>query len=963
MLRWGQNSRIGASVCLLLGLLLTAITGKGQRPFVREYWLNEGATPIHTNAIAQDWGGYIWVGTDDGLYRFNGSSFVHFQDSVNAPVTALGCSGSTVWVGYKNGAIAQASEERTVRIIRKAGKEEKAITGISTLGNGDILATTEDELFFVNTQAVYSVSHSPVLPEGYYYTLLPVSPFQALLASDEGLTRFVFAHGKWHASTITGGQGLPDPILRVIKPIPNSSLYWLGTQQGGIALHSAMTGKVWVPAYAGDWIWGQVNDILPVSKDKAYVVSETGYLLELSLTDSLHVSIKQDLNSGKVLKRLLADKTGNLWCATNENLLKISLPYAGYLPLQAPYRLHLLTAMACDHNGNLWLAQDNLLYQKKAGDTNTTPKLIAKAPSGITSLFVDMRNGVWAGTLGNGLWHMPPDAGSLTQVQVDGLKNENILSIAGTKNSLWIASLSGVLEITYPDKEAAQAVLRHHTKESGIGTDYVYQIYPDRKGRIWLATDGAGVSIYDGKEFHTWGTDMGIKVAYAITEDAQGDIWAATLEKGLFCFHAGAWKHYGREEGLQDPTISSLSVTGSGMVVAVNKQGIDQWYPNSKMFRHYNRRLGLDIDSTSPVLNCIARDDAGNVYVPFEHGIIKLNNNAAHFDIRPDVRIAQAALFMAPLSESRHRFASNENNLTFFFDELNYSNPDPVNYRYKLEGYNNSWVPTADNRVTFPKLPPGNYTFRLQGSLNQHFVQSGEATYTFHIDLPLWRRTWFVVLCVSLLSGLAWYLIRLRDRHVNSLMRLRQERLAFEYEHLKTQVNPHFLFNSLNTLTGLIEDGGQEAAAMYTQQLSDLYRNMLVYRDRDLIFLSEEWDILSAYLHIQRTRFEYSFLVETDIPEAVLKSKKIVPMSLQLLVENAIKHNVVSMSSPLVIHIRADDSTITVSNPLQPKLSPLRDSSSGLGLKHILRRYELLSNRKISFGSNNGLFVVSLPLL
>jgi LytS/YehU family sensor histidine kinase len=204
-------------------------------------------------------------------------------------------------------------------------------------------------------------------------------------------------------------------------------------------------------------------------------------------------------------------------------------------------------------------------------------------------------------------------------------------------------------------------------------------------------------------------------------------------------------------------------------------------------------------------------------------------------------------------------------------------------------------------------------------------------------------------------------LVRLRDKSVNNLLRLQQERLAFEYEHLKSQVNPHFLFNSLNTLTGLIEDGERESATAYTAQLSDLYRNMLAYRDRDLIFLSEELDILAAYLHIQRCRFEDAFEVNIDIPDSSLKTKKIVPMSVQLLVENAIKHNVVSKSRPLVIHIRADEANIMVTNPLIPKLSPQK--GAGVGLRHICRRYELLSNRKVSFGPVNGLYQVNLPLL
>lgn len=938
--------------------LLVATRVAAQQPFAREYWLSEAATPVHINALTQDAAGYIWLGTDAGLYRYNGSSFVQFPDAVHAPVTALGAAGSSVWVGFKNGVIGKTSQGKSIAILR--GANTKAITSITATSEAQAIATTEDQLLEVGPAGVATLVTTG-LPDGYFYSLTPLSATRALLASDEGLIDAGFEGKQWRFEIIATSQGLPDPILRVVKPVPGAALCWLGTQEGGIALYDSRERKAWVPFYLNNWKWGQVNDILPVGRDRAFAVTESGYLLELFLADSLHLNITSHYYPGKSLNKIIADKSGNLWCATDENLLKISALYAGYIPLEKPYALHLLTALACDGDNNFWLAQDNLLYLQRPGDTTGRMEAHAQAPSGITALFSDKANGLWIGTLGNGLWYLPKGGRHLVPVTIDALKAENILSIAGTDKGLWVASFSGVYELSYPDARGGQQLLRHHVKSSGIGTDYVYQIYPDSKGRIWMATDGAGVAMYDGNSYHRWDKELGVKVAYSIMEDASGDIWAATLENGLYCFHAGAWRHYGHDEGLQESAVSSLSATKSGMLVAVNRQGIDQWYPGSRLFRHYNRRLGIDIDSTSSVLNCITRDRSGNVYLPFEHGIIKLNNDAARFDIRPAVRIAQVGLFMSPLSVDRHQFASDENQLSFFFDGLNYTNPEQLNYRYKLEGYNTGWIPTGDNRATFSRLPPGDYTFRLQGSLNQHFTQSGEASYRFHIAIPLWRRTWFVVLCCFTFGLLIWYLIRLRDKSVNNLLRLKQERLAFEYEHLKTQVNPHFLFNSLNTLTGMIEDGETEAATVYTEQLSDLYRNMLAYRDRDLISLAEEWEILSAYLHIQRSRFGDAFEVKRDIPDEVMRTKKIVPMALQLLVENAIKHNVVSKNNPLLIHIHADESTITVSNTLQPKVSAQK--GAGLGLQHITRRYELLTSRKITFGPNKGLFIVSLPLL
>lgn len=184
--------------------------------------------------------------------------------------------------------------------------------------------------------------------------------------------------------------------------------------------------------------------------------------------------------------------------------------------------------------------------------------------------------------------------------------------------------------------------------------------------------------------------------------------------------------------------------------------------------------------------------------------------------------------------------------------------------------------------------------------------------------------------------------------------------MLFEYEHLKSQVNPHFLFNSLNTLTNLIEDD-KNAALLYTNQLSDLYRNMLSFRNRDTITIAEEWEIMENYLYIQQSRFGPALKIEIDVPDPIKATKKIIPMALQLLVENAIKHNIVSVSAPLKIKIHIDGNFISVENTYQPKIS--KEAGAGLGLINIRKRYNLLTKREIAYFIKDKEFVVKLPLL
>jgi LytS/YehU family sensor histidine kinase len=248
----------------------------------------------------------------------------------------------------------------------------------------------------------------------------------------------------------------------------------------------------------------------------------------------------------------------------------------------------------------------------------------------------------------------------------------------------------------------------------------------------------------------------------------------------------------------------------------------------------------------------------------------------------------------------------------------------------------------------------------VQASLSDNFTKAKETSYTFTIASPIWRRSWFIALAVLLIVVIVYYFQKMRDRRISKLSLLQRERMTFEYEHLKSQVNPHFLFNSLNTLASLIEEN-QDMAIDYTVHLSDLYRNMLSYKDKDLILLEEEMQLLNKYMYIQKSRFGDALQLNVNISERLLMTKKIVPLALQLLVENAIKHNVVSKSSPLFIHISANEYNIEIRNQLQPKINSER--GAGLGLINIRKRYFLLAKKQIAYGINENEYIVILPLI
>jgi hypothetical protein len=188
-------------------------------------------------------------------------------------------------------------------------------------------------------------------------------------------------------------------------------------------------------------------------------------------------------------------------------------------------------------------------------------------------------------------------------------------------------------------------------------------------------------------------------------------------------------------------------------------------------------------------------------------------------------------------------------------------------------------------------------------------------------------------------------------------VKLERDNIEARYEALRSQINPHFLFNSLNSLTTLVD--GNQPAVNYITSLSELMRYMLKSNEKELVLLREEIRILKHYLQLQKMRFKENLIIEMEVPESFYHYA-VPPLALQMLVENAIKHNVITEKHPLRIVIRAEKGAIVVENNLQRKALP---STTGQGLKNISGRYHPFSAHKVKVEETSALFRVTLPLL
>lgn len=215
-----------------------------------------------------------------------------------------------------------------------------------------------------------------------------------------------------------------------------------------------------------------------------------------------------------------------------------------------------------------------------------------------------------------------------------------------------------------------------------------------------------------------------------------------------------------------------------------------------------------------------------------------------------------------------------------------------------------------------------------------------------------------VNLFLNTVNFVSYYLKALRETQVEA-EQFKKISVQAQFESLKNQINPHFLFNNMNVLSTLVYKD-QQIATEFILQLCKVYRYLLQNYNKELVELDEELDFIKSYLFLLQIRYGDNLHISIDIPANELKLS-IVPAALQMLIENAIKHNIVSKKKPMTISISSEDKYLIVTNTLQ--LREVREVSTNLGLNNINKRYEYVSRQSITVEQTDDLFTVKLPMI
>ena len=918
---------------ILLLLLLFPLGIRAQQFHFRNYSLSEGLAQSQVYAICQAKNGTIWMGTrGGGLSAFDGIRFQNYTTrdglSDNYILSLAEDSLGKLWIGTNNGICTFNG-----RIFQK-----ETLPDSGTIVVESILLNRSNEILIGTQKGIYSYKSNkwtkfradiPSIQENIS-CLYNDHSNRLWIGNNSGITcidkKTVFHLGL--------KEGLPSEAIRCIIEDACGTI-WVGTYGSGIA---------WITKN-GIRIINSTN-VLPDpivqslfrdAQNRIWIGTQEAGAGFWNPSDSLFRFINErDGLSNNHIRCIIDDYWGNIWLGTSGGGVS---KYFGQQFTHFDQRSGLagrnVYAIAEDTSGAIWFSTSAGGLGRVEGNSIKDLSRAEGFPTvKIKKLMTDLQNRLWIGTEGEGLY-MYSGQDFKHFGNENGLKGNWIRDIIqDLAGNIWIAKAGGgIAKLT---EENTQFKFKQFSLEEGLIEDRINALLQDKSGRIWFATTSTGCGFIQNDSIINFSTKDGLssQKLRSLALAPNGTIWIGTADRGLCAISMNGNKPVcqviSSKQGLTSDNIYLLNFDSDGKLWAGSEKGLDRltFSKEGKLeeIKHFGYSEGFIGIETSQ--NATLRDKQGKLWFGTINGLTRFNPALTDINkIAPILQLRDIRLFFKPLTETP--FASfwetlsqdtsqilklpfNQNHLSFDFFGVNHRNPEQVKYQWKLVGLDESWTPPGfQHNITYSNLPPGDYTF-LYRAANEDGIWSDAKAIHFQIAIPIWKRWWFIGVCAGLVVILVWLYFRWRLRRIKRKAKEAQEKLKLETDVLKLeqkalqlQMNPHFIFNALNSIQALIGTQDEKTARYYLSKFSRLMRQILESSREQIIPLDLEISILENYLSIEQFSHGVKFTWEITYDESLSPSNTgILPMLIHPFVENAVIHGLVPKGAAGHIHIQ-----------------------------------------------------------
>ncbi|TFH25970.1 MAG: hypothetical protein E4H10_08385, partial [Bacteroidia bacterium] len=855
---------------VLILCVLLSLAGSAQTYKFSKYDLADDLIDKFTYTINQDPQGFLWIGTGQGLCRFDGKVFEQVFKGDTIPLrianSSLLDSRGRLWFGHENGLIS-VWVDGEFKVIAPPDNHRSKINAIrEDPYTGNILILCQQSGVMIINEALQIIhAGEPADPDDPFagkslYDFQVTPEGHLLVGTSDGISIFRFdteLETYIHTGQIPGLEVWGVQVL--VKAIEEDE-YWAGTQDDGLY---RITGSGFDPAeYKAEKI-GEGSGIeyanifsIVFDGDRRVWINSYGigiYRFDLDQTGNLGASQLFDVEAGlpyKYISQIFIDEEGNQWFSSLGNGIGVlrDQAFTFYSVWEEGQNADIYSIYI--NGAEQWFGGVGRIAHKSEGgmDEYTYLDMANGLPNDkITALYQDSSGDLYIGTENNGLYRKRNGSERITSVVKSNSLENHINAIDGHGDSLFVATLDGVYTL---NPATGRRTFKNTT--NGLPHNNINDILVDGQGVAWIATTTSGLwSMNSEKQFLIEGKP---KIEFKTLEEGEdGVIWAGTFGDGVFRFDLNdeTLSHFGVENGLHSAYTYAIAADPMGNIWVGHRMGLSRIYPDRKVVQQFGKESGFVSDISA---NAVAVTPGGKMLFGSSDGVIQYDAYQAREDtIAPKLSLKSLdvdGVAKDPTQDLRLKWGRYRIKIDFI--GINLSNPEQVSYQYKLDGYEEDWSDVSTvSYANYGRVEDGNYTFMLKACDGNGNWSTTPLTLGISVKIPVWKAWWFILSAVMLVLATIFIIFKIRERNQKAIQEYLQRQLDERTREVVQQkeeieVKNRDITDSLNYAQRI-----QASILPPIKKLHDAFTGSFVfYQPRDIVSGDFYW-----YEQVDETRF------------------------------------------------------------------------------------------------------------
>lgn len=876
-------------------ILFVSIALFSQEPVSIHISEKEGLPDVEIYDILEDKNGYIWLAADKGLYRYDGKSYLNFSTKNKRGLSVFNLKEDKfgkIWCNNISGQFFYVEGEKL-----------------------HLFADIKDRVNHLVPRYIITQNHLEVVTDrGYFKVHLSTKEIKEIKREkgDEKITPvydiYKYNDGLFYATTrIYKVEGAKTSLLKVIDKknasrffTINNELY-INTIYRNLAspslknkLYKYVNGNIIELKLPKELINKRINFIEQI-KDNVWFSTNKGIEV-FSIKEGVLIH-ERSLFSKEFVTKVIKDKSDNYWISTIDNGLFI-IPNLEIVEQKLPIDLQYITTMV--------KIGENLVYGTKRGKLVVKNSLTNKVFSfslsssreindivyskekNIIIISQDLNSYIW--NLNTNVLSFFPNLSSSKDIKI--VKNDILFS--GSKDSYLLKNSlknykvnNRVLELPIirnsKIKSSNESKQRLRQKRS-------YSNLLAKNNDIYVSyVDGVFMTSENGTKEIKLNNESIFGIDFAQTTD--GVVWVTTFKNGILGIEKDKIVyHYNDKNGLPTNQTSIISSDGNNLWV-VNENSLQLINRDENLFKRISIKDELSITKISAMIV-----DEKDVFIAGNNGIVNFNKEKVFKrNTIPEVYFTSFKIKNKEVAiKSRYQLKYINNNMDFSFNSNGFKSKENIIYYYRLLKLESEWKTTTSNNIRYPSIPHGQYVFEIKAVNKHKLTESKVKNIRVKVIAPFWLQWWFYLIITIIISHL--YAVRIKRIKIKQDEQIAKEKLdnklvLSQLENLRSQMNPHFIFNALNSIQEYIITNDKYSASLYLSDFSKLIRKYLDQSRVLEVSLKEEIETLKIYLELEKNRFDDNFEYKIELEESIIESQILIPsLFLQPYIENSIKH-------------------------------------------------------------------------